>query len=448
MESNTLPVANYSPFPQTLDIKRHGSNEEGSNLLSHSLSGEKDVIEPVYRGTLSPLADRASRTTRTDLTFDKVQKPFGDALHCLRFPILLLTLAIPLIGLIVWYVITAPKVKRFGLFSGLVIGGRFYQSAAKAHDIIYSGLLAPALMTALNFVWFSSARLAIRASRDNLQDQQRRIPLATWVTASGMYTGSYNVKDFLSLRRGRMWRLYCLILLALSTAFSWTTLSNIIAYEAYTEIIPSDIKYKLRTLNDMEIDYQTRRTDYSINLTVVLPQVLFELNLQQQALISGQLINLLNQMATSNSSSLDSEGGYIVINATDSSLADLEPSVVALYDIPAFRLSATCEPVLLRPGSLDVETIFEDVIEMIGIPSSSNTTVGDEIYNYLYPGIAEDLNSTYYTYQEKPPFVLFSNDYQRVVLGYWRITLKITVFQRSTVRLSPQYCTTPQSTVL
>ncbi|KAL7897970.1 hypothetical protein HDV64DRAFT_250618 [Trichoderma sp. TUCIM 5745] len=243
--------------------------------------------------------------------------------------ILLLTLAIPLIGLVAWFVITAPKVKLFGSFAGIVIGGRFPQSTAKGIDIIYSGLLAPALMTALNFVWFSSARLAIRASRGTPQEQQRRVPLASWVTASGMSTGSYNVKDFLSLRRGRMWRLYCLILLALSTALSWTALSNIMAYEAYTEIVPSNVKYRLRTLNDMEIDSKTRTSDDDLTPRpeVQRPQASFKLNLQQQATISEQLTSLLNQMATSNPSTLDSEGGYVVVNVIDSSLVDLDPSL-------------------------------------------------------------------------------------------------------------------------
>ncbi|UKZ67461.1 uncharacterized protein TrAtP1_008620 [Trichoderma atroviride] len=415
MEPNNLPAADYSPLSQVFDLERRSSSEDGCRLLPHSLSREKDMIEPVARETLDPLAKRASSCTRTDLTFDTTKKPSGDTFHCFKFPILLLTLVIPLIGLVAWFVFTAPKVELFGSFAGLVIGGRFSQSFAKGIDIIYSGLLAPALMTALNFVWFSSARLAIRASRDRPQEQQRRIPLATWVTASGMSTGSYNVKDFLSLRRGRMWRLYCLILLALSTAFSWTTLSNIIAYEAYTEIIPSNVKYKLRTLNDMQIDSKTRTSDDILmsRPEVLGPQTSFKLNLQQQASISERLTTLLNQIATYNSSMLDSEGGYVVVNATDSSLADLDPSVMALYDIPAFRLSAICEPVQLAPPSLFPAQMNDDVVQILGRLSISNSTA--ERYAYWYPGVAEDIKSKY---TSELAIVLFSPNYQHAVLGY------------------------------
>ncbi|PON20083.1 hypothetical protein TGAM01_v211034 [Trichoderma gamsii] len=414
MEPTNLPAADYSPLTQVFNLERRGSREDGCRLLPHSLSREKAGIEPVSRETLGPLAKRASSCTRTDPPFDTAQKPSGDTFHCINLLILLLTLVIPLIGLIAWFVITAPKVKLFGSFAGIVIGGRFSQSIAKGIDIVYSGLLAPALMTALNFVWFSSARLAIRASRGKPQEQQRRIPLATWVTASGMSTGSYNVKDFLSLRRGRMWRLYCLILLALSSAFSWTTLSNIIAYEAYTEIILSNVKYKLRTLNDMEIDSKTRTSDDLLipRPEVLGPQASFKLNLQQQASISERLTSLLNQMATSNSSTLDSEGGYVVVNATDSSLVDLDPSVVALYDIPAFRLSAICEPALLLPGSLYPTQMGEDAVQMLGTLSSLNNTAQ---MSYWYPGVAEDIKSKYTT---ELAIVLFSPNYQQAVLGY------------------------------
>lgn len=418
MEPNNLSTEDYSPIPQAFDLEKRGSSEDGGRLLPNSLSSEKDVIEPVSRETLGPLAKRTRNCTRTDLIFDTKQKPFGDTFHCLKFPLLLFTLVIPLIGLVAWFVIMAPTVKLFGSFAGIVIGGRFSQSTAKGIDIIYSGLLAPALMTALNFVWFSSARLAIRASRGKPQEQQRRIPLATWVTACGMSTGSYNVKNFLSLRRGRMWRLHCLILLALSTAFTWTALSNIIAYEAYTETIPSNINNKLRTLNDMVIDSQTHTTDNDPMRESVplLPEDSFKLNLQQQATIYENLTSLLNQMATFNSSSLDSEGGYVVVNATDSSLADLEPSVVALYHVPAFRLSAICEPALFLPASIYIDAIIEDVVRMLGMFSSPNTTA--EWYTYWYAGVAEDLNSSYMV-RDMKPYSFFSENYQQVVLGYW-----------------------------
>ncbi|KAK1248583.1 hypothetical protein MKX08_006803 [Trichoderma sp. CBMAI-0020] len=306
-----------------------------------------------------------------DLTFDTTQKPSEDVFHSLKFPILLLTLVIPLIGLVAWFVFTAPKVKLSGSFTGLVIGGRFSQSFAKGIDIIYSGLLAPALMTALNCVWFSSARLAIRASQGKPQEQQRRIPLATWVTAS-----------------------------------------------AYTEIIPFNVKYKLRTLNGMQIDSRTLTSDDNRmpQPEVQGPQASFKLNLQQQATISEQLTNLLNQMAISNSSNLDSEGGYIVVNATDSSLADLNPSVMALYDIPAFRLSAICEPVQLVPPSLFPVQMGEDAVQMLGtLPTSNNTA---QMYAYWYPGVAEDIKSRY---TSELAIILFSSNYQHAILGYMHI---------------------------
>lgn len=117
-------------------------------------------------------------------------------------------------------------------------------------------------------------------------------------------------------------------------------------------------------------------------------------------------------MATSNSSTLDSEGGYVVVNVTDSSLVDLDPSVVALYDIPAFRLSAICEPALLLPVSLYPTQMGEGAVQMLGTLSSLNNTAK---MSYWYPGVVEDIKSKYTT---ELAIVLFSPNYQQVVLGY------------------------------
>lgn len=413
MEPNRLPTADYSPLAQISELERRASGEESYQRPSRPLSTGKRVIEPASHEYVEPLAKKARISPCANPTY-QIQKFFGNVFRYSRFLILLSTLALPLIALVAWLASTAPKSKLFGSFAGLVIGGRFSQSAAKAIDILCSGFLAPALMAVLNLIWFGSARLAIRASRGTSQEQQRGIPLATLVTASGMFTGSYNVIDFLSLRRGRMGRLHCLILLAVSSAVSWTSLSNIIAYEAYTETRPSNAKYKLRTLNDMEIDPTTLTSNNLVGQAQVLaPQTSFKFNVQQQASISEQLTNLLNQMLISNSSSLDSEGGYIVVNATNSSLADLEPTVVALYDIPAFRLSAVCEPALLVPPSLNPVQMGEDAVQMHGTLSLSNST--GQMYYYWYPGVTGDIKSRY---TSEMPVVLFSLNYQHAVLGY------------------------------
>ncbi|KAH8127165.1 hypothetical protein LI328DRAFT_154702 [Trichoderma asperelloides] len=314
MESNKLPTADYSPLLRISDLKRRGSSEEGCQLSPHSLSAGKDVKDPAYHESLGPLAKRARSCTGTNPTFDTIQKAFGDAFQYSRLSILFSTLAIPLIALVTWLASTAPELKLFGSFAGLVIGGRFSQSTAKAIEILCSGFMAPALMTVLNVIWFGSARLAMRASRGKPQEQQRRIPLATLVTASGQ-------------------------------------------------------------------------------ANVLEPQASFKFNIQQEASISEQLTNLLNQMLLSNSSSLDSEGGYVVVNATD--------------------ISATCQPSLLLPSSLDPVQMGEDAVQMHATLISPNST--GQMYYYWYPGVKGDIKSGY---TSELPFVLFSLDYQHAVLGY------------------------------
>jgi hypothetical protein len=295
-----------------------------------------------------------------------------------------------------------------------VIGGQFSQSSAKALDILFSGFIAPILMAVFNLIWFSYARVAIRASRSMPSEQHHGIPLATLVTVSGMSTGSYNVFDYLSLLRGRKWRLFLLTLLSLSSAIAWTSLSNVIAYEAYTQSMPSNAKYALRTLNDLKIDSVTHTSGVTgLNVNVQDPSSSFGFNIAQDGSISEQLTSLLSQMLLSNSSNLDSDGGYIGVNATDASMTNVELSVVALYDIPAFRLSAVCQPAMLLPNTVGPAQMGASTVLMHGALSSPNTT--GQLYDYWYPGIIEDIKDQYST---QFPIVLFSWNYQQAVLGY------------------------------
>ncbi|KAK4077034.1 uncharacterized protein Triagg1_4001 [Trichoderma aggressivum f. europaeum] len=378
-----------------------GLGEEGYQQPSHSLPTGKDGTRLAYH-------EIPRRQTH------KRSASHSELYHMVKFPMLLSTLVIPLIALVVWLGLTAPKSKLFGSFAGLVIGGRFSQGAAKAIDILCSAIIAPIIMASLNLVWFSYARVAIRASRNVPEEQRRRIPLATLVTISGMSTGSYNFVDFLSLLRGKTWRLFLLTVLTLSSAIGWTTLSNVIAYEAYTQRMPSDDIYTLRTLSDVQINTATHvASAVEQHVNIQFPSTSFGFDIPQQANISEQLTTLLNQMLLLNSSSLDSDGGYVGVNVTDASLNKLSPSVVALYDIPAFRLSATCEPAKLLPGGVGPAQMGASTVELTGILASPNTT--SQLHGYWYPGVIADIKDQYST---QFPTVFFSLNYQHAVLGY------------------------------
>ncbi|KAL7906984.1 hypothetical protein GGI35DRAFT_487421 [Trichoderma velutinum] len=403
MRPGSPTVAGSTARSQFGNLNDNGSGEEGYRQPSHSLPTGKDVTSIAYH----EIPSHGTRQTRSSASHSGLY-------NMVKFPMLLSTLAIPLIALIVWLALTAPKSKLFESFAGLVIGGRFSQGTAKAIDILFSAIIVPILMAVLNLLWFSYARVAIRASRDVPEEQRRRIPLATLVTVSGMSTGSYNLADFFSLLRGRTWRLFLLTLLTLSSAIAWTTLSNVIAYEAYTQRMPSSDKYTLRSLSDVQINTATHvASEVEQHVNVQFPSTSFGFGIPQQASISGELTNLLNQMLLLNSSSLDSDGGYVGVNVTDASLSQLSPSVVALYDIPAFRLSATCEPAKLLPGTVSPGQMGASTVALTGVLASPNTT--SQLHSYWYPGVVADIKDQY---SSQLPTILFSMNYQHAVLGY------------------------------
>lgn len=83
--------------------------------------------------------------------------------------LLIISAILPVIFLVLWIVLAGTKDTVFMTFSGAHIGGKFNQPQAKAVDVACSAVLAPLIMTGLNYLWFGSARVS------TFNDQHPRI---------------------------------------------------------------------------------------------------------------------------------------------------------------------------------------------------------------------------------------------------------------------------------
>ncbi|KAF2125637.1 hypothetical protein P153DRAFT_369667 [Dothidotthia symphoricarpi CBS 119687] len=298
----------------------------------------------------------------------------------------LVTAAIPAVALVAWLVCIHANPRIFDTFAGEKIGGHFSQAEAKAIDIITGAILAPLFMASLNYIWFANARVSV------VNEQQRRaIPLRTLVTASGTSGGNYDLFQLRDLLQGKTWRLFLLGLLTLLSAVSRSALSNIIAYEAFSENVPSHAS-TLRVQRDLAIDgafLGPAGLLYPSSSLISLD--LYDFSDSQNAQVAKEMVSLLTGLSYENAASKLTNGTYVGINATSQSLDSLPLTVVEIDNVPAYRLSVDCAPDL--PTSISVlqplSLINTQIELMLNTTSISNNT----LFQANYPGVPEDIQT-------------------------------------------------------
>lgn len=288
----------------------------------------------------------------------------------------LFTVIIPVVTLAAWLARVRANPHLFDTFAGERIGGRFSQAEAKAIDVVTGAILAPLFMAALNYIWFGSARVSA------VNEQQKKaIPLRTLVAASGATEGHYDLFFLRDLIRGKTWRLFLLAVLTLFSAASKSALSNIIAYEAFSENDLAADPVRLRLQRDLAVEADTGLNDL-IGLN------LYDFSKAQNAEVAKEMVALLTDLTYENAAPRLSNYTYVAINATAQSLDSLPQSVVELRDVPAYRLSVSCTPdlpttfMVLAPSPLNTQITMN-----FNETASSNNT----LFQANYPGVPADM---------------------------------------------------------
>lgn len=316
--------------------------------------------------------------------------PPSDSIRsALHFYALLLTLVLPLVALIVWGVYMKNEHHVFATLAGTVIGGHLEQTQAKAIDFVASAILVPLVMTVFNYTWFACARVCVvnEASTIDLNDS-RGVSLHTLSTASTQSGGSYSPLVLWSLVKGRTWRLCTLGLVVLASAIGASALSNIIAYESFSEDIASSDPRTLRSLSDAIIEISPfGEQEYGFS--------------NDEQILAAQNVSSMFNGISFVAAALDSEGGYIGTNATEASMNDLDASISSLNDVPGYRLTADCTPTVLEPDiGFTILTSGSGLVEIIvqanfseDIRTAFNLSDGWRQYSstYQYLGSVADI---------------------------------------------------------
>lgn len=140
-----------------------------------------------------------------------------------------------------------------------------------------------------------------------------------------------------------------LSLMALASAVATSALCNIIAYESFTKDVSSPDSYTLRLLSDANIYYPQSLfigTD---------TQSAYQFSDHQQGLAAQNVSSMFNHLAFV-AATLDDDGSYVGVNATEASMESVNVSVSTLEDVPGYRLTVDCAPTKLLPEPFMVST--------------------------------------------------------------------------------------------
>ncbi|KAK3659030.1 hypothetical protein LTR56_001467 [Elasticomyces elasticus] len=305
---------------------------------------------------------------------------------------------LPVVVLVTWLSLTHSGTARpkFTSFSSEEIGGKLTQAQAKAIDVVCSVVIAPGLMAALDYFWFSNARVAVVNERHN----GKGIPLDTLAAASNLSSGTYDFMTTLSLLRGKTWRLLLLAVLVLVAAVARSAVTNILAYEAYSEARFFACTADLRYLADTAIDFGRTQdiAEYGYDSS-------------QQALVANRVTGILTGLSYEGASSRLTAGAYIGANATTESMNNQPAAVVELYDVPGFRLTVNCTT--HQPDYIGVTARGGYVTDVLFLVTSELPDGGR--YRASYPGVPTQLTTSY---NDVYQFAAFSLDAEEVYLAF------------------------------
>lgn len=303
---------------------------------------------------------------------------------------------VPLIALVVWLVLTVPKGNPFTTFAGARIGGRLTQPQAKGIDIVCSALLAPGLMATLDYFWFACARVsAVTESHGEAVG----IPLSALSTMSISSSGSYDIFHMNALRKGRTYRLGMLAGLILFSAIARSALTNIIAYEAYSEPKFMSTAGSLRRLTDLVVQRGTRLLTGSDATETAI----FGYSIEQQSVIANRITGLLTGLSFANATSQLTEDACIHVNATTVSMSNIATNVSTLANVPGYRLTVDC-----TPDTPDIFSFFSSSESASKMTASWNVKVeGGYTSNTYAAGIPGPLTEIQNAYNEQYPFAAF-----------------------------------------
>lgn len=209
-----------------------------------------------------------------------------------------------------------------GYIKAVRIGGNVNSTLAKLIDAAASMLVAPAILAIANWHIFKLARLSAVNEHDK---RDSKASLNVLVEVAGTDWGSTSPVKFWTFLQSQKPRIICLGVVSILSSLSFSLLSNVTAYQEAGNV---NVTTNLEAMQGMQ-DFLNQPLPLEIKDNVRL-QILNDLENQLQRLQETGLKPRSN--------------GFLGVNISSRARLEMRPTIEQLFNVPAYRISASCKP--------------------------------------------------------------------------------------------------------
>ncbi|KAJ4148981.1 hypothetical protein NW754_000417 [Fusarium falciforme] len=217
-----------------------------------------------------------------------------------------------------------------GYIKAVRIGGNVSSTWAKLIDAAASMLVAPAILAIANWHMFKLARLSAVNEHDK---RDSKASLNVLVEVASTDWGSTSPLKFWTFLQSQKPRIICLGVISILSALSFSLLSNVTAYEEAGSV---NTTTTLEAMQGMQ-NFLKQPLPLEISDTERL-QILNDLENQLQRLQATDLEPRSN--------------GFLGVNISSRARLEMRPTIEQLFNVPAYRISASCKPSNLSTVSI------------------------------------------------------------------------------------------------
>ncbi|RSL68032.1 hypothetical protein CEP54_003025 [Fusarium duplospermum] len=217
-----------------------------------------------------------------------------------------------------------------GYIRAVRIGGNVSSTWAKLIDAAASMLVAPAILAIANWHMFKLARLS---AVNEHEKRDSKASLNVLVEVAGTDWGSTSPTKFWKFLQSQKPRIICLGIISILSSLSFSLLSNVTAYEETGNVNTTT------TLEAMQ------------GMQGFLKQPLpLDLSDDEHLQILNDLENQLQRLQATDLK--PSSNGFLGVNISSRARLEMRPTTEQLFNVPAYRIFASCKPSNLSTVSI------------------------------------------------------------------------------------------------
>ncbi|RSL93712.1 hypothetical protein CEP52_013078 [Fusarium oligoseptatum] len=217
-----------------------------------------------------------------------------------------------------------------GYIKAVRIGGNVSSTSAKLIDAAASMLVAPAILAIANWHMFKLARLS---AVNEHEKRDSRASLNVLVEVAGTDWGSTSPTKFWTFLQSQKPRIICLGIISILSSLSFSLLSNVTAYEEAGSVNTTTTLEAMQGMQDF--------------LKQPLP---LDLSDAEHLQILNDLENQLQRLQATDPK--PSSNDFLGVNISSRARQEMPPTIEQLFNVPAYRISASCEPSNLSAVSI------------------------------------------------------------------------------------------------